>query len=257
MNFKVLDDLSDVLDSGLLIDTGTDGIYLRSGKFENIVRGLSDRISAAFPEQREVLHCPPVIPKVTLERSGYQRKFPDLMGTINEADDLALASVVCHSVYPLQSGRLPVGGKVIEAFGHVFRHEPSLNPYRMQTFRTQEFIYLGTPDEAMSHRQLWLGRYVELFRSFGLDVGVEIASDPFFGHEGRLLASIQRAKELKYEIVWEGMALASANYHLDHFAKEYGIQTSDGEVAHTACSGPGLERVALALFKTHGLDWSW
>jgi seryl-tRNA synthetase len=198
-----------------------------------------------------------VIPKVTLERSGYAHNFPDLMGTVAEADDLALASVVCHSVYPLYSGRLPEGGKVIEAFGQVFRHEPSLDPYRMQTFRTQEFIYMGTPDEAMAHRQLWLERYVDVFRGLGLDIEVIVASDPFFGHEGRLLASIQRAKELKYEIVWDGMALASANYHLDHFAKKFGILTSDGEVAHTACSGPGLERVALALLKTHGLDWSW
>ena len=31
-------------------------------------------------------------------------------------------------------------------------------------------------------------------------------------------------------------------------------QTADGEVAHTACVGFGMERVALALFKHHGLD---
>ncbi|MEY2406368.1 MAG: hypothetical protein QOG39_1284, partial [Acidimicrobiaceae bacterium] len=31
-----------------------------------------------------------------------------------------------------------------------------------------------------------------------------------------------------------------------------------GEVAHTACIGFGLERIALALIKTHGTDLaSW
>ena len=34
----------------------------------------------------------------------------------------------------------------------------------------------------------------------------------------------------------------------------FDIRTHDGEVAHSACVGFGLERVALALFKTHGFD---
>jgi seryl-tRNA synthetase len=240
-----LDFRSQLLARGLLIDTGVDGIYLRSGEFENIVRKVSGLISAMF--DYEVLYCPPVIPRVTLERSGYQKRFPDLMGTVNESRDVALASVVCHSVYPLYSGKLPKGGRCFEVFGNVFRHEPSHDPFRMQTFRTQEFIYMGAPEGAVTHRQLWLERYCDLFAGLGLSIDVQIASDPFFGRAGKFMSSIQRSKELKYEIVWNAMALCSANYHLDHFSREFGILTSDGEVAHTACSGPGLERVALAL----------
>ena len=41
---------------------------------------------------------------------------------------------------------------------------------------------------------------------------------------------------------------------MDHFGETFGIRTSGGEVAHSACVGFGLERVALALFKTHGLE---
>ena len=33
----------------------------------------------------------------------------------------------------------------------------------------------------------------------------------------------------------------------------FGIKTSAGDVAHTACLGFGFERITLALFKTHGL----
>ncbi len=33
----------------------------------------------------------------------------------------------------------------------------------------------------------------------------------------------------------------------------FDIRTADGNVAHSACVGFGLERVALALFRTHGL----
>jgi hypothetical protein len=34
----------------------------------------------------------------------------------------------------------------------------------------------------------------------------------------------------------------------------FNIRTAEGDVAHSACVGFGLERVALALFKTHGLE---
>ena len=32
------------------------------------------------------------------------------------------------------------------------------------------------------------------------------------------------------------------------------MRTPDGEVAHSACFGYGLERITLALFATHGMD---
>jgi len=48
--------------------------------------------------------------------------------------------------------------------------------------------------------------------------------------------------------------IMSINYHQDHFGRDFDIGTGSGEVAHTACIGFGLERIALALFKQHGLD---
>ena len=74
------------------------------------------------------------------------------------------------------------------------------------------------------------------------------------------MKATQREQNLKYELVVpitseeEPTAITSCNYHLDHFGAAFGIRTSDGAVAHTACIGFGLERVALALFRTHGLD---
>jgi seryl-tRNA synthetase len=78
-----------------------------------------------------------------------------------------------------------------------------------------------------------------------------------------MLAASQREQALKFEILVqiagpEPTAVASFNYHQEHFAESYGIQLSDGETAHTACLGFGEERITLALFRTHGLepaDW--
>ena len=38
------------------------------------------------------------------------------------------------------------------------------------------------------------------------------------------------------------------------FGSAFDIKLPDGETAHTACLGFGLERVVMALFKTHGFD---
>jgi seryl-tRNA synthetase len=73
------------------------------------------------------------------------------------------------------------------------------------------------------------------------------------------MAATQREQELKYELVApiasedKPTAVASCNYHLDHFGHTFDIHTSDGAVAHSACVGFGLERVTLALFRKHGL----
>ena len=278
---------SELLTSGLLVDTGVAGLYLRSGKFERVVRGVDDLVSSTGADQdASVLHVPAVLPRALLERTGYVRSFPDLLGSVSvfvgdddlhvqllellgkeqswvellSPSDVALCSAACHPVYSLCSGRLSEGGHRFEVFGHCFRHEPSLDPLRMQAFRMHEFVYVGDPDGAVAHRDLWLERAVDLLSEIGLAVEVAVANDPFFGRAGRLLAVSQRSDTLKCEIVCaihpdaEPTAIASANYHLDHFGMAFGIESANGDAAHTACVGFGVERVALALLKTHGLE---
>jgi len=179
--------------------------------------------------------------------------------------EVVMVSAACHPIYPLCSGRLGPEGRRFEVFGQVFRHEPSLDPARMQSFRQHEFVYVGDPDEAVAHRDLWLERGLAVLGDLGLDVEVVVANDPFFGRAGRILAANQRETELKYEFVTEvassdhPTAIASTNCHLDHFGEPFGIETSGGSVAHSSCVGFGLERVTLALLRAHGTDpdgWS-
>jgi seryl-tRNA synthetase len=74
-----------------------------------------------------------------------------------------------------------------------------------------------------------------------------------------MLAANQREQELKYELVVpitstdNPTAVLSFNYHQDLFGGLYGIRVDDA-TAHTGCVGFGMERVTLALLKTHGLD---
>ena len=109
-------------------------------------------------------------------------------------------------------------------------------------------------------REQWLGRVEWFVAALGLDARVDVASDPFFGRGGKLLAESQRDQRLKLEIVApiasdeRPTAIISLNYHQDHFGELFGITTADGGVAHTSCVGFGLERMALALYRRHGFD---
>jgi seryl-tRNA synthetase len=94
----------------------------------------------------------------------------------------------------------------------------------------------------------------------GLPAVSETATDPFFGRGGKMLVANQREAKLKFEVVVPVIskenptAICSFNYHQDHFGKTFDIKTADGETAQTACMAFGLERVTMALFKTHGFD---
>lgn len=276
-----------LLAAGLLVDGGVDGLYQRSGTFEQIVRGI-ERLASAAAEgdggpQR---FFPPVMAVGAWESTDYLRSFPDLIGAIEvfrggdaehaellraadagqdwtqflEPAEVALGSAACHPLYATLPTQLPEGGLHYEVQGYCFRHEPSLDPARMQSFRQHEFVYIGEPAAALAHRDLWLDRGMQVLAGLGLEVQAEEANDPFFGRAGRMLKANQRAAVLKYEITAAASstvartAITSSNYHESHFGGTFGLYTADGELAHSACIGFGLERITLALVRAHGFD---
>ncbi len=271
---------------GLLVSMGVRGLWARGGDFERVIErfdALVTREGAALSP--EVMRFPPIFNRAHYAKIDHIHNFPDLMGSVHtftgtdhehramigkfeEGSDwsrdlvpaeVMLAPAICYPLYPTATGTLPDGGRRVDLQGFAFRHEPSDDPARMQIFRMHEFVRLGTPDEAMEHRGYWLEKGQEIFESVGLKTERVVANDPFFGRGGKLQKAIQVEQNLKYEFVVpicsteKPTAIGSANYHLDHFGVAFDIRTADGAVAHSACVGFGLERIALALFKTHGL----
>ncbi len=278
-----------MVDAGLLIPTGAPGIYGRGSDFEEVRLRFEALVeSIGRQDGAERLRFPPIIPRRQLEDIGYLKSFPHLLGTIfafegdeeqaarqeeiaarhddwsdhQRMTDLVLIPAACYPVYPAIAARgvLPAGGVFVDAGGaYVFRREPSDDPARLQMFHQREMIRLGEPEAVEAWRDIWRDRAVELLRGLDLAADFNLASDPFFGRSGRMLAANQRDQALKFEIQVpisgpEPTAVASFNYHQDHFASVFGLRTADGNMAHTACLGFGEERITLALFVRHGLD---
>jgi seryl-tRNA synthetase len=282
---------NELVEAGILVPTGTDGLYGRSATYESIVAGVDHlAVMAAASEGTLSYRFPPVMPREVLERTGYLSSFPDLIGSVStftgdnedhkelmnvaesggewtallDAAGVSLCPAACHPLYPTLTGTQPAGGTRYDVAGWCYRHEPSIDPARMQAFRMHELVYVGDEAGAREHRDRWLELGSDTLAALGLNIEIVVANDPFFGRAGRILANNQRAETLKYEIVTpidsaeRPTAIASSNCHLDHFGQPFGITSVDGEVAHSSCFGFGLDRIALALLRTYGLeprDW--
>jgi seryl-tRNA synthetase len=279
--------LEALIDASLLIPSGVPGVYGLGGVFERVVEGFEQYVTRMGAHlSPEVMRFPPLFSRQSYERTDHLETFPNLMGSVHSfvgddrahldlaakkaagerwAADLAATEVMmtpaaCYPLYPAASGTLPAEGRTVDLRAFVFRHEPSCDPARMQIFRQREYVRLGTPAQAIEHRDYWLKRGSSMLAALGLEARPVVANDPFFGRGGRVMAATQREQTLKFELVVpiasteQPTAVVSCNYHLDHFGQAFRIFTADGDTAHTACIGFGLERIALALFRRHGFD---
>jgi seryl-tRNA synthetase len=272
---------------GLIVPVGVQGIFGRGAVFEDVLERFNiqvNRLSEA--DGAEYYVFPPVIDRKVLEKSDYLDSFPNLAGTVfsffgKEVDarqlselvhngepwgqtqgitDCTLNPAACYPVYPSFTGTVPAEGRLVTMLNWVYRHEPSPEPTRMQSFRVREFVRCGTPDQVVEWRDMWLQRGLDLLHSLGLPAESEVASDPFFGKGGRMLAASQRQQQLKFEVLVpviskeKPTAVCSFNFHQEHFGEAFKIHTEDGKVANTACLGFGMERIVMALFQTHGFD---
>ena len=287
MNYVVRDPLKLTTES-LFHASGVDGVFARTALFESVVDGLNVLISRHRAPEAEVIRFPPVMNRVHLQKSGYLGSFPNLLGAVCclhgseseirgavegdkakgewvgalDATDLVLTPAACYPLNPLVAGRGAVAdaGLLFDVASDCFRHEPSAQIDRFQTFRMREFVRIGSPGQVIDFRTQWMARAPEIADLLGLSYKTETASDPFFGRAGKLMAINQVEQSLKFELLipvrasQSPTACMSFNYHRDHFGKTWELRTGADELAHTGCVAFGIDRLTLALFAAHGLD---
>jgi hypothetical protein len=161
-----------LVEHGLILPTPVKGTYGRGTAFEDIVQRFNQLVTRETKDDgAQELMFPPVLPRALIEKLGYLDNFPQLAGSIHsfygndakarelsqrvqsgerwedmlDPTEVMLAPAACYPVYPSFSGLLPGGGRLITVTGWVFRHEPSDEPTRLQSFRMREFIRMGPP----------------------------------------------------------------------------------------------------------------
>lgn len=281
-------DLQTRLREVLFRPMGADGVHARTALYEDVIDRLSALITRHREERTEVFRFPPVMSRRDLERHGYLKSFPNLVGCTcalhgSEADiraaadrpsslggwtsalgatELVLTPAACYPIYPIAAaiGPVPSGGFLFDVACDCFRREPSKDLDRLQSFRMREYVRIGAPVEIAAFRERWITRATDIADQLDLPCRVEQASDPFFGRVGQMMAVAQIQQALKFELLVplhseeKPTACMSFNDHRDHFGTIWGITDRTGAPAHTGCVAFGMDRLALALFWTHGLD---
>jgi seryl-tRNA synthetase len=282
------DDPLAAIAAALFRSLGVEGVYGRSALYEGVIERLAAFISWQRDPLAEVLRFPPVMSRRQLEKSGYLKSFPNLLGCVCAlhgseatiraaadrhesggdwttglaASDLVLSPAACYPLYPLVAsrGRLPAGGLIFDVAADCFRREPSRSLDRLQSFRMREFVRIGTPAEISAFREGWMARARRLADELALPYTVDVANDPFFGRVGQVMAVSQLQQALKFELLIpyhagaKPTACMSFNYHREHFGQVWDIKDAHGELAHTGCVAFGMDRLAVALFANHGLE---
>src|SRR5260370_20196497 len=118
---------------------------------------------------------PPVMSRRQLEKSGYLKSFPNLLGCVcalhgseasirsaverydNGGDwttsvtssDLVLSPAACYPVYPIAAarGQLPRGGLQIDIETDVFRHQPSRSLDPLPSLPKRQILSIRAPAE--------------------------------------------------------------------------------------------------------------
>src|SRR5882724_8891444 len=116
---------------GLFRSMGVDGVYARTALYTQVVERLETYITGQRDPSAEIMRFPPVMSRKQLEKSGYLKSFPNLLGCVcalhgSESEingvvarhdrgedwttsltsaDLVLSPAACYPVYPIAAAR--------------------------------------------------------------------------------------------------------------------------------------------------------
>lgn len=150
----------------------------------------------------------------------------------------------CMEVYPYY-GEYRKGENIIFTLkARVFRNENTLNEIRLKEFTLREFVCIGDRTFIDKNMSCFQEKTVAYAESLGLEVRVEAASDVFYPTDkNKVMKKLQEKNKKKLEVLVryrdQDLAIASINYHSNHFSRLFGFEQNG---IQTACIGFGIER---------------
>ncbi len=222
---------------------------------------------------------PPLMRIEDLDRFDYFRNFPQLpllvaglrpeclhdvaergvLATVPNGDlgtaVYALPSAACYNIYLHFEGTELTGPLHVTTVAHCFRNEQHYDDLRrLWGFTMREIVCIGTHDEVQAHLVASKERLLRFAGQLGLELKVEMGSDPFYQPQSPR-ARMQQLFPQKEEFLYGGsVAIASVNFHRNFFGEKCSIKTPDGQSAFSGCMAFGIERWLYALLERFDHD---
>ncbi len=215
---------------------------------------------------------PSMIDKDVLEKCGYMTSFPhhltaaayvtdnnyNEVSANNECNSLKMnisnmffTPAACLHVYPCLSGE-KIDKKIITSLVNVFRSEDKQYDAmtRLWNFRVREVVFIGDDKFVLDNLDDIMNEAKRYAESLGIKAEIEEASDNFYPTKrNNIKAKLQISNSLKKELITyigeKKVALASFNFHGNHFSEPFDF--SDGGRVVSGCAGFGLERWVSAI----------
>lgn len=201
---------------------------------------------------------PSLISEEVLEKCGYFNTFPQHLtqlkaysGNSLREKKRYLTPAACIHIYPLlkKEDKQNVCYTTLE---RVYRYEAGnfTDKERLWEFTVREFVFVGNVEFVKGALEDLKQKSLVVAKEINCDAILSEAYDSFLpSRENLIRQKLQMANHLKDELLLpfedRKIAVASFNYHGNHFSKPFGFD-KQGEIV-TGCVGFGMERWMLCI----------
>lgn len=191
-----------------------------------------------------------------------QAEITHIRSDILEPVELGIPSAACYAVYLHYRGQvIPRSGILITIKGQCCRKEKHYDYLRrLLGFHMREVVALGSQSFTEAHLTQFSEKILTFAALLGLPLRKEVATDSFFEPDGSFEfdasnAFVQSGFPVKYEFLYEDVAIASLNSHGSFFGERCQINLANStQSIYTSCVAFGLERWLFALYRHYG-NW--
>jgi seryl-tRNA synthetase len=187
--------------------------------------------------------------------------------------EFSLAYAQCEPFYDIWERRtvdrdkLPL--KFIDSYGPTWRYESGglKGLERLSEFKRMEFVWIGSPEDAIKIRDNVRDRSVEIMdKIFDVEWRVDATTAVYLEHAGEKVAGEDRdyirTYDLSVSLPFETISLpekdleiASFHVHEDHYAKNFYWKEKKGRTLWSGCAGISPTRWAYVFLLRHGFDY--
>ncbi|OGV41595.1 MAG: hypothetical protein A3F46_10760 [Legionellales bacterium RIFCSPHIGHO2_12_FULL_42_9] len=188
-----------------------------------------------------------------------QSEITQIRSDILEPVELGIPSAACYAVYLHYKGQaIPRSGILITIKGQCCRKETHYDYLRrLLGFHMREVVALGSQSFTEAHLTQFSEKIMTFAALIGLPLRKEVATDLFYEPQNSVgqTRPFHYASPVKYEFLFEDVAIASINSHGTFFGERCQITLANSsKPIFTSCVAFGLERWLFALYRQYG-NW--